>query len=593
MNPYNPNTYTYTYVIRYSVVLKSNPTSSNEASTHQYLTDRKASIATTSLTGSAKFLASTMPTGFTGDATVTVGSPTVFKLPNVCAAGTYTKAVINAKGIITAGTTLTVSDLFGLVSFNKITSGKPTTVSGYGISDAYSTTANLLTGAVSISYTPTAAGDLVSKQYITTAVAAIPGEHAVGDVFMRSLSTTPAKMLKCNGAAVSKTTYASLYAVISNTFTRTTTPGSGKPWAQQFTINTSHTAGDITGWQTNGSLPVGMQDQQVIVTKNRVYLLGGSIGGSRVSTVYTTTINPDGTLGSWVTSTSLPTPMSAAHSIVTKSRVYIMGGIGGSGGLSRLANVYYATINTDGTIGAWTTGTSLPNNIYSGQLFITSNRVYILAGWIGGSRSAITYTAPVDSNGVIGAWTAGTSLPAKISAAHVVVTKNRVYLISGRVDNVVSTNVYTSTFDNTGVIGTWSIAAAMPTAVEFSTIFATKSRVYLIAGANTSLVPANAVSHAPINADGTLGTWVSGTSFPVNLSRHALFATSTRLYILGGLPSSGGSSSTIYSVMLSGGLNDYSQYYDGTYRAAYSTEFTLPDYTSIEKTGKYFYIKYM
>lgn len=592
MNPYNPNKYTYTYVVRYSVVLTRHPQASNEAATKQYLTNRLSSIATTSLSGSAKLTSSRMPTGFTGDATVTVGTPTVFTLATVATPGSYTRATINSRGIITVGSTLTTTYLASIVSYNKITSGKPATVSGYGISDAYSTTANLLTGPVSITYTPTATSDIVHKQYITTAVAGISGEHAIGDVFTRSLPATPTKHLRCNGGILSQTTYASLYAVIGSTHSYTTTPGAGRPWAQQHLIS-SNSTGDITGWQTNGTLPVGMQDQQVVVTKNRVYLLGGGIGGSRVATVYTTTINPDGTLGTWTTTTSLPTPMSVSHSVVTKSRVYIMGGIGGSDGLTRLANVYYATINADGTLDTWTAGTSLPNNIYSGQLFITSNRVYILAGWIGGTRSAVTYTAPIDANGVIGAWTTGTSLPAKISAAHIAVTKNRVYLISGRTENVVSTNVYTATFDSAGEIGTWSTATAMPTATEFSTVFVTKNRVYLIAGANTSLVPANAVSHAPINSDGTLGTWVSGTSFPINLSRHMLFATSTRLYILGGLPSAGGSSSTIYSAMLPGGLNDYSPYYNGSYRAVYAGEFALPNYSSIESAGKYYFIKYM
>ncbi len=51
------------------------------------------------------------------------------------AAATYTKITVDAKGIVTAGTTLVPSDIPGL-DWSKITSGKPTTLSGYGITDA-------------------------------------------------------------------------------------------------------------------------------------------------------------------------------------------------------------------------------------------------------------------------------------------------------------------------------------------------------------------------------------------------------------------------------------------------------------------------
>jgi phage-related tail fiber protein len=52
------------------------------------------------------------------------------------AAGSYTKVDVNAKGIVTAGTTLLAADIPSL-DWAKITSGKPSTLAGYGIGDAY------------------------------------------------------------------------------------------------------------------------------------------------------------------------------------------------------------------------------------------------------------------------------------------------------------------------------------------------------------------------------------------------------------------------------------------------------------------------
>jgi phage-related tail fiber protein len=51
-------------------------------------------------------------------------------------AGTYTKVTVNAKGLVTAGAALAAADIPTL-SWSKITSGKPTTLAGYGVTDAY------------------------------------------------------------------------------------------------------------------------------------------------------------------------------------------------------------------------------------------------------------------------------------------------------------------------------------------------------------------------------------------------------------------------------------------------------------------------
>ena len=53
--------------------------------------------------------------------------------------GTYTKVQIDDYGRVSSGSTLSASDIPS-ISWSKITSGKPTTISGYGITDAYTKT---------------------------------------------------------------------------------------------------------------------------------------------------------------------------------------------------------------------------------------------------------------------------------------------------------------------------------------------------------------------------------------------------------------------------------------------------------------------
>jgi hypothetical protein len=60
------------------------------------------------------------------------------------------------------------------------------------------------------------------------------------------------------------------------------------------------------------------------------------------------------------------------------------GGGGGGGGSSVvyqvIPNVYYATINPDGTLGPWLTGTSLPDTLGKSQVIVTSSKIYLLGG---------------------------------------------------------------------------------------------------------------------------------------------------------------------------------------------------------------------
>ena len=103
----------------------SMPADGGNASTANKL----ATARTISLTGDA-----TGSTPFDGSANKSI----IVVLANSgAAAGTYTKLTIDAKGRVTSATALSASDIPNL-DWSKITSGKPTTLGGYGILDAVS-----------------------------------------------------------------------------------------------------------------------------------------------------------------------------------------------------------------------------------------------------------------------------------------------------------------------------------------------------------------------------------------------------------------------------------------------------------------------
>jgi hypothetical protein len=83
-----------------------------------------------------------------------------------------------------------------------------------------------------------------------------------------------------------------------------------------------------------------------------LFVAGGRINFASAPTdlVVAAKINADGTLGAWHNVTSLPKPLHDFAFVGFKGRLYVAGGIGTT---VRSDEVYSATINGDGTLGAW------------------------------------------------------------------------------------------------------------------------------------------------------------------------------------------------------------------------------------------------
>ena len=332
--------------------------------------------------------------------------------------------------------------------------------------------------------------------------------------------------------------------------------------------------GTLGTWTTATSLPGTVAYSQSIVTKDRVYLLGGIINGTFSSTAYTAPISADGTLGTWTAATSLPGTVSQPQAIVTKDRVYLLGGYTGSASSS---TVYTAPILADGTLGTWTTATSLPGTVYGSQAIVTKDRVYLLGGIINDAYSSTVYTAPILADGTLGTWTAATSLPGTVYYSQAIVTKDRVYLLGGYTGSASSSTVYTAPINADGTLGTWTTATSLPGTVGYSQAIVTKDRVYLLGGYINN-ASSSTVYTAPILADGTLGTWTTATSLPGTVSRSQAIVTKDRVYLLGGAINSA-SSSTVYTANFTGGSNDYVTL-TANNTVNTTTQFKLPDLTT-------------
>ena len=558
------------------LLLSGNVSSPLEAVHKQYVDTAATNLDAANIVSGT--IATARLPGLTGDVTSSNNSNNVVLNLSGVIAGDYTKVTVDAKGRVTVGLSLTEADLPN-ISWSKISTGKPTTMTGYGITDGVSTVNGVISGNLTLGGAPTLAVHAATKAY-ADANSAGGSKIVAGDIVSQVTNVTPSGFLRCNGGVLDKTAYSALYSVIGDAFTGgNTQPGAGRPWTQQYQINLSDSTTNITSWNTE-TAPTAVRSGQIAVTKSRVYLIGGYSAGAS-STVYTAPINSDGTIGNWTTATALPAAIYYHSVLVTKNRIHVIGGFNST----NKATVYTAPINADGTLGTWVAGGNLPAGLSQSQVIITNGRVYML----GGASTNAVYTAPINTDGTLGTWTTGTSLPVAIWNTCVVVTKNRVYLVGGIIGGSDSAAIYTAPINADGTLGTWALdGGTLPSGISSGTAVVIKSRVFLVT--NQIAGTASVASYsAPINADGTLGTWTQGTSMPLTLTMSHVFTTSTKLYVIGGYRT--GEVSTSYSANLVGGLNDYSAYYDGTITVVNSNSFRIPDYSLYEKTSLYFYMK--
>ena len=568
--------------------LANDPTVSLEAATKRYVDGKITTIQASSI------VSGTMPIarfpGYSGDIVNTAGSNVLSLKNSGVTPGTYPKVTVTPKGIVTEGASLSADDIPNL-TWSKVSIDRPTTLSGFGISNALSKSGGVVTGFISVMNAPTQTLHAANKSYVDNFSISGGSGTATGTIHRLPQTTTPTGYLRCNGSLVSKTAYPDLYSVIGdNTASFSSLPGSGQPWSGQYLFNETQSA-DIVGWTLENQLPAATAATQCVVTKNRVYLIGGRLTGGNFLGSYTAPINADGTLGSWVTGPGTPVSMTDVRAFVLSGRVYLLGHLDGNSQATTAC--YYTTIDPSGTLGAWSPWNPLASAVASPCIFSTGKRIYSVGGKSDlVSPSNVVQSAPIQPNGTIGTWVNGVNLPSVRLGASCVVTKDRVYLIGGTGSDLIpKTTIYTAVINSDGTIGTWASVGVIPGPRSYCAVFVTKNRLYLIGGFDGSST-VSSVYTASINTDGTLGAWTTGTSLPIMLNGAKVFVTSSRIYYLGGYMIDQALSASVYSASVVGGLNDYSGFYTGGYSTTDPDNFRLPDYTSLESSDFKYYIKY-
>jgi hypothetical protein len=273
--------------------------------------------------------------------------------------------------------------------------------------------------------------------------------------------------------------------------------------------------GQITSWAlTGGSLNLAagqsgtLRSMSVTGAKGYIYVTGGLATNSGVNAItQVARINSDGSLGSWSTSAQLMTNTRYSHgSVAYNGFLYVMGGCKLSGcPLNSQVNndVQYAPIGNGGTgdVGPSTANTNGLINARAGAgAFASNGYLYIVGGTTDGGTNTNGNTveyAPINADGSIGAFQLTNPLQDTIAAAGYALYNGYLYKLGGVVNGTFYNYVQYAAIC-TGGNTTTGFATNCTTS---STPGTTSSWAYTSGSANTGSTPSGGFNTARSNME--------------------------------------------------------------------------------------------
>lgn len=196
------------------------------------------------------------------------------------------------------------------------------------------------------------------------------------------------------------------------------------------------------------------------VKNSFIYIVGGIEGSTFKQQIYRYQLNADGSIGAeYLENELMPSVIAFNECIVHKSRIYSFGGSTAAGGLGT-NKVMFATINSDGTLGAWANSTNLLYKaVRSATAVIVENalagdKIYLIGGV--DSAGALTneiQVANLNSDGTIGVWTHYGTLPTT-EEGRAVKVGNFIYFLGSKIQRChIASDATLTAFVDLGSVG--------------------------------------------------------------------------------------------------------------------------------------------
>ncbi len=281
----------------------------------------------------------------------------------------------------------------------------------------------------------------------------------------------------------------------------------------------------------------------VVSSVEYVYVLGGETADNVfVANIERAPILSDGSLGAFVNIGQLDQARSRAGVLIADNTLYAVGGAvsNGSGGAMSTASIVQATVNADGSLSSFTTSSvTLDAARRSAVATRVGSRLYVSGGYGTGNLATVAY-ASISGGGTLGSFTVATRTLTTARRAHAAVAApdgSRLYVIGGIATNPTS-GAESSVIGSGGGISSFAAAGALGVERSGFSTLVLDGRVYALGG-YSGTAHLNTTEHAAITAGLATLQFQDGSPLKAVRSDFGIIGTPMRVYVIGGRDESG------------------------------------------------------
>ncbi|MFC1878503.1 LuxR C-terminal-related transcriptional regulator [Chloroflexota bacterium] len=292
------------------------------------------------------------------------------------------------------------------------------------------------------------------------------------------------------------------------------------PIAQEQNGSVPLQAVEISAWQNLAIMPTARSGLAVVDYGSNIYAIGGKTDAGVTGIVE----QYDATRDFWYVVSNKPVPVTDIQAETIGGKIYIPGGMTGSGTVTEILEIYDPGQNE------WSRGAAMPFGISAYALTTFEGRLFLFGGWDG-----VHYLDVVlEYNPQQDRWTEQTSMPTGRAYAGAATSGSRIIVVGGyNGKTALAVNeIYYPTLDiESSHEHPWLIAASLPSGRYAAGIASVAGIVYVVGGQAEGEQPLTFMEYTP-----ELDAWgkVESSNGPDDESYLGFLPISTRLYAIGG-----------------------------------------------------------
>lgn len=307
----------------------------------------------------------------------------------------------------------------------------------------------------------------------------------------------------------------------------------------------------VTSWVLTAPLPEAVASPQVVAVNGILYSIGGKPVYGPTSKIYNAHVQEaDGLLSQWQEITpSLPVSLSLHTVVNVDNRIFSLGGYDDK---NRFSTVYSSTVDRSGRLGSWAFVNDLPLKLVLHSAVVvpnsaSSNHCIFVIGGVNENNMPLqtVYSSIIEANSAT-LWKSVISLPeARFRAAAVSYRSNiskqaYVYLLGGYDSVNTRGDTYFAKLKPNCELEQWQKNRALPQVLQYHAAVEYQGKL-IVLGGKSNTDQSNTVYSSFIQADGQLGEWVKESDLSQPLFRFAAVVESPAdsnnafLYALGGV----------------------------------------------------------